>query len=95
MGVTVGIVVGFLGVGILLIPFIIQIYIGTKQENKDHKRALEAASGIMSIAIIFYVGGLILAGYFSGKSLAASGGKDAGEGGKFVEKHPALLMMAA
>lgn len=95
MGVAIGIVVGFLGVGILLAPFIIQIYIGTKQESTDRKRALEAASGIIAIAIIFYVGGLILAGYFSGKSLAAAGAKYGGEGGKFLEENPQLALLAA
>lgn len=95
MGVTVGVVIGFLGVGILLAPFVIQIYIGTKQEDDNYKRALEAASGIMAVAIIFYVGGLILAGYFSGKSLAKEGSKYTGEGGKFLETHPQLALLAS
>ena len=91
MGVSVGIVIGFLGVAILLVPFIIQIYISTKQTDKNHKRSLEGASVIIAIAVIFYVGGIILAAYFSGKEIASTGG----EGGKFVEKHPGLLLLAA
>ena len=94
MGVSVGVVMGFLGVGILLAPFIIQIYIGSKQDNKNNKRALEGASGIMAIAIIFYVGGLILAGYYSGKELAAEGAKYGGESTKFLEEHPQLALLA-
>lgn len=92
MGVTVGIVIGFIGAGILLVPFIIQIVVGTKQDSTSNKRALEAASGIMAVAIIFYVGGIILAGYFSGKSLYAAGSKYGVEGAKFLAENPELLL---
>ncbi len=46
MGVAVGIVIGFLGVGILLAPFIIQIYVGTKQSNKFWEPPLNYENGI-------------------------------------------------
>ena len=95
MGVAVGIVIGFIGVGILLVPFVIQIYVGTKQSNKNHKRALEAASGIIAVAILFYIGGIILAVYYSGKSIASTGALYSGEGGKFLEEHPQLALLAA
>lgn len=95
MGTSVGIVIGFLGIAILIAPFIIQIYVGTKQTNKNNKKALEAASAIMAIAIIFYAGGIILAAYYSGKEIAAAGAMYSGEGGKFIEQHPQLALLAA
>ena len=91
MGVPVGIVIGFIGVGILLAPFIIQIYIRSKQKNNNYKRSLRAASVIIGIAIAFYIGGIILAGYFSGKSIAKPLFQYAGMGGKLVEENPELL----
>lgn len=95
MGVGLGVVVGIIGIAILLIPFIIQIYIGTKQVSTNYKRSLEAASAIIVLAVIFYVGGIILAGYYSGKEIAAAQGTLYGKGGKFIEEHPQLALLAA
>lgn len=88
MGLTVGVILGFVGVAILLVPLIIQIYVGVKETDKDHKRSLEAGAVIVGLAIIFYIGGLILAGYFSGKETV-------GKVSKFAEENPQLLEMLA
>ena len=95
MGVTVGVVIDLFGVAIMIAAFSLQIYTRSKLDNKDSKRALEYAAGFIAVATIFFIGGIILAAYFSGKEIAAAGSKYTGEGGKFVEKHPALLMLAA
>ena len=95
MGVSVGVVMGLFGIGILIAAFSLQIYIRSKTSDKNSKRALEYAAGFISVSTIFFLGGIILAAYFSGKEIAATGAKYTGEGGKFVEKHPALLMLAA
>ena len=106
MGVEVGVVIGLIGVAILIVPFIIQIYVGSNQGSTGAKRALEASSAIIAVAVIFFVGGLILAAYFSGKEIVAAqsaitgegaryGGKYGGEGAEFVAEHPQLLELAA
>ena len=95
MGVEVGVVMGLIGVAILIVPFIIQIYVGSKQGSTGAKRALEASSAIIAIAVIFFVGGLILAAYFSGKEIVAAQSSVTGEGAEFVAKHPQLLELAA
>jgi len=89
MGTTVGIVIGFIGIIALIVPFILQIYVGTKQTSTNYKRALEAASGILVIGAIFFIGGLILAAYYEGKEIASY----AGRGGKYIEQHPELLAL--
>ncbi len=95
MGVEVGVVIGLIGVGILIVPFIIQIVIGRKQTSTGAKRALEGASGIIAIAVIFFIGGILLSAYYSGKEIAAGGARYSGKGGKFLEEHPQLALLAA
>lgn len=94
MGLALGIFSGFIGMGLLLIPFIIDIYVSRRTENKDYERALEASAGIIALAVLFMVGGLIIVAVESGKGIAESGGgaliaglssaggsKEGGEGG--------------
>ena len=95
MGVEVGVIIGLVGVAILIVPFIIQLYVGSKQSSTGAKRALEAASALIAIAVIFFVGGLILAAYFSGKEIVAAQSHITSEGGKFIAEHPQLLEAAA
>ena len=102
MGVSVGLVIGFIGAGIMLFPFILQLYASRKQSTSSRKHSLEFASGIIIIAMFLYIGGIILAAYYSGKTLAKAGGKLIGgggkligSGGKFLEEHPQLALLAA
>ena len=92
MGLSVGLVIGFLGVGILIAPIVMQIYLSTKLTNTNHKRALEGASGIIGLGLFFFIGGLILAAYYStGKGIIS----ESEAGGKFLEEHPQLALLAA
>ena len=95
MGVEVGIIIGLIGIGLLIIPFIIQLYVGSQQTSTGAKRALQASSVIIAITVIFFIGGIILAAYFSGKEIVAAQSAITGEGGKFVVEHPQLLEAAA
>ena len=77
MGLAIGIILGFLGLSILIIPFIIDLYVSRRQtdlENpNDYKRALEAAGGLIAIATVFLIGGLIIVGLASGAEVAKAG----------------------
>lgn len=95
MTTTIGIVVGFIGVFILLVPFIIQIYVATKQTTTGDKRALEASTVIMAIALFFYVVGIILAAYYAGQEIVQAYGKLEGGELKFIKEHPQLALLAA
>ena len=95
MGTTLGLVIGFLGVAILIVPFIIQIVVSRKQTSTGAKRGLDAASAIMAIALIFYAGGIILAAYYAGEEIAAAVTTYTGEGGRFLERNPQLALLAA
>ena len=95
MWITVGVIMGFIGVAILIAPFIMQIVVARRQGTTGAKRALEGSSAIIAIAIIFYIGGIILAAYYSGKEIAATVTTYSGEGGKFLEQHPQLALLAA
>lgn len=95
MGVSVGVVIGLFGVAIMIGAFSLQLYTRSKLTNKDTKKAMEYSCGIIAVATIFFIGGIILAAYFSGKEIAAAGSKYTGEGGKFLEEHPQLALLAA
>ena len=84
MGLSVGLIVGFIGLGILIVPIALEIYVSTKQTSTGNKKSLEAAAGSTIVAAVFYVMGLILAAYFSGKATAE-------KGIGFLEKNPELL----
>ena len=65
MGLVIGVIMGFIGIAILVIPFIIDIYQSRQQTNVNYKRALEASAGMIAIATIFMIGGLLLVGVIS------------------------------
>lgn len=76
MGLVIGVIMGFLGIAMLIIPFIIDLYVSRNQTDKtkatDYKRSLEASAGMIAIAVIFMIGGLILVGFVSTWGLAKS-----------------------
>ena len=65
MGLVLGVILGFIGIAILIIPFIIDIYQSRQQTNVNYKRSLEAAAIIIAIAVLFMIGGLLLVGVIS------------------------------
>ena len=65
MGLVIGVIMGFIGIAILAVPFIIDIYQSRQQTNVNYKRALEASAGMIAIATIFMIGGLLLVGVIS------------------------------
>ena len=96
MGSHVGIVLGFLGIGILIIPFILQIYVANNQvnPNNNNKRYLEGGSGIMVVAILFFIAGIIVAKYFGGSEIAKGAGDVYGGEAEFIKTHPQLAFLA-
>ena len=72
MGLIIGVTMGFLGITMLLVPFLIDIYQSRKQTNTSRKRELEGSAGLIVIATLFLIGGLILVGVVSTWGLAKS-----------------------
>ncbi len=85
----VGLIFGLIGIVILSVAIGLEIYVSKKEE--EVKRGLESAYGASIAGWILFVIGIFLAWYFSGSTLTKYGVK----GGKFVGKHPGLLLMAA
>ncbi len=84
MGLVIGTIMGFLGIGMLVVPFLIDVYQSRKQTTTNDKRALEASAGLIVIATIFMIGGLLLVSVVStwGVAKAGIGGLSGGFEGK-------------
>ena len=65
MGLVIGVIMGFIGIGMLSIPFIIDIYQSRQQTDVNYQRALEASAAMIIIAVFFMIGGLLLVGVIS------------------------------
>ena len=73
MGLVIGVLMGFFGIGLLIIPLIIDIYQSRKKDNEKYKRYLEGSTGLIVIGMIFMIGGLVLVGFISTWGLAKTG----------------------
>lgn len=91
MGLVIGVIMSVLGLGMLVIPFVIDLYISRRQTDKtkatEYKRALEASAGLIIIASLFLIGGIVLVGFASTWDVAKAGfggaeGGWAGESGE-------------
>ncbi len=85
----VGLIFGFIGIVILAVAIGLEIYVSRKEE--EVKRGLESAYGASIAGGILFIIGIFLAWYFTGSTIT----KYYGKGGKFLEDHPGLVMMAA
>ena len=73
MGLAIGVILSFIGMGLLLGPFIIDISKSKKETNKDYKRELEASAWIIGIATLFLIGGILIVAFTSGSKLVSAG----------------------
>jgi len=73
MGLAIGVFMCVFGMGLLIIPFIIDLVVSRRQtDNTDYKRALEASAVLIIIAGLFLVGGIVYVGFESGWGIAKS-----------------------
>lgn len=102
MGIAIGVILSFISVGLLIIPFIIDLVISGKEDNaKNHKNALRAAAAFTGIAAFLLLIAIIVLWIESGKCKGGEG-EGGGEGGggvssllgsalRTVEENPELL----
>ena len=93
MGLVIGVIMGVFGIGLMIIPIIIDIYLSRKQTNDTYKKELEASAGIIIIAIIFMIAGLGLVAFSSGWDVSKSGYSGFTGGGKEGENNQLLNYM--